>query len=303
MACDESVMSQASSGPRSEAAGGAGAIGNTPAGASSLSPRLEWAQKEEPPHVFTCSTCDETKPAGEFHRDGRLTRGLTSSCKGCRNGQNNRRNAEKRAEYLRENGGHLAAERVKRIAESRRRARASEQARRKRRLARMKVKEPERYLELRRRQEHRQYEKRKTSAARRDYERAWRRAHAGERNERRRLRSRADPQFRMADRLRSRLYGALRGRRKTGSAVALLGCSLADAVAHLGRQFRPGMTWENHGPVWHVDHIRPLAGFDLTDPGQLAQACHFTNLQPLWAAENIAKRDRQHWAGFEKAAA
>jgi hypothetical protein len=52
------------------------------------------------------------------------------------------------------------------------------------------------------------------------------------------------------------------------------------------------MTWENYGPVWHVDHIRPCASFDLTDPAQQRECFHFSNLQPLFAAENLAKGDK-----------
>ena len=53
------------------------------------------------------------------------------------------------------------------------------------------------------------------------------------------------------------------------------------------------MTWENHGiGGWHVDHIRPCADFNLLDPEQQRQCFHFTNLQPLWAWQNLQKSDR-----------
>jgi hypothetical protein len=42
----------------------------------------------------------------------------------------------------------------------------------------------------------------------------------------------------------------------------------------------------------HLDHIRPLKSFDLSDSGQLADACHFSNLQPLCAADNLKKGHR-----------
>jgi hypothetical protein len=50
------------------------------------------------------------------------------------------------------------------------------------------------------------------------------------------------------------------------------------------------MTWTNWKPDgWHIDHIKPLASFDLTDPVQFKQAVNYTNLQPLWANENRRK--------------
>lgn len=52
------------------------------------------------------------------------------------------------------------------------------------------------------------------------------------------------------------------------------------------------MTWGNYGPIWHVDHKRPCAGFDLTDPAQQRECFHYTNLQPLFAEENMSKRDQ-----------
>lgn len=103
-----------------------------------------------------------------------------------------------------------------------------------------------------------------------------------------------DLSFRLRMDLRNRLRDALRNKRKTGSAVVLLGCSIDDLVAHLERQFKSGMNWGNWSlRGWHIDHRTALARFNLTDPEQLKAACHFTNLQPLWAAENIAKGARQ----------
>jgi hypothetical protein len=51
------------------------------------------------------------------------------------------------------------------------------------------------------------------------------------------------------------------------------------------------MSWQNYGE-WHIDHVRPLASFDLSDPAQQRAAFHFSNTQPLWAKENLAKSDR-----------
>lgn len=93
--------------------------------------------------------------------------------------------------------------------------------------------------------------------------------------------------------LRSRLQKALLpgGAKKSGSTEKLLGCPLWHLMAHFDFLFKPGMTWANHGPVWHIDHIKPCAKFDLTDPEQQKACFHWTNLQPLFAEENLRKSD------------
>lgn len=102
-----------------------------------------------------------------------------------------------------------------------------------------------------------------------------------------------DPCFKLQCLLRSRLLLALKGNAKRGSAVKLLGCTIEELKLHLEKQFQPGMTWENHAlDGWHIDHIKPLSKFDLTDPVQLAEACRHTNLQPLWAKDNLSKGDK-----------
>jgi hypothetical protein len=95
---------------------------------------------------------------------------------------------------------------------------------------------------------------------------------------------------RIARRLRSRLSNALSNDQKVGSAVRDLGCSIEELKKHLQSQFSEGMSWDNynyHG--WHIDHIRPLSSFDLTDVEQFKQANHYTNLQPMWSMDNFKK--------------
>lgn len=100
-----------------------------------------------------------------------------------------------------------------------------------------------------------------------------------------------DPEFRMRCVLRSRLTMALKrdGLEKDASAIDLLGCPVWHLWAHFDFLFRPGMTRDNHGKVWEVDHIRPVVSFDLTDPEQQKRCFHWTNLQPLFVKENREK--------------
>lgn len=82
----------------------------------------------------------------------------------------------------------------------------------------------------------------------------------------------------------------LRGNTTTGKYIKLLGCSRDEFLRHLESKFTDGMTWETRGRFgWHIDHVKPLSAFDLTDPKQLAAACHHTNVQPLWWRDNMRK--------------
>ena len=82
-----------------------------------------------------------------------------------------------------------------------------------------------------------------------------------------------------------------RGAYKIAKTETLLGCTVAEARAHLESQFLLGMSWDNHGE-WHIDHIKPCASFDLTDFEQQKRCMHYTNLQPLWAEDNLRKGAR-----------
>lgn len=99
-----------------------------------------------------------------------------------------------------------------------------------------------------------------------------------------------DINFKLAHLLRVRLNEAIKNDQKAGSAVKDLGCSIEELKVYLESKFQEGMTWDNHTiNGWHIDHIRPLCSFNLEDEEELKSACHYTNLQPLWYNDNIAK--------------
>lgn len=125
------------------------------------------------------------------------------------------------------------------------------------------------------REEHMAYRKSKKRASMREYERKMRRENM---------------QFLLKKRLSSRILNTLkrRGTYKTNKTVELLGCSLKQLKAHIESQFKEGMSWANR-QLWHIDHIRPCASFDLTVDSQQKECFNYKNLQPLWSLENMRK--------------
>jgi hypothetical protein len=102
----------------------------------------------------------------------------------------------------------------------------------------------------------------------------------------------SNTQYRLAYILRCRLRTALNKKYKAGHAVKDLGCSITELKIYLESKFQAGMSWENHSQTgWHIDHIKPLSRFDLSDREQFLEACHYSNLQPLWAEDNLSKSD------------
>ena len=125
------------------------------------------------------------------------------------------------------------------------------------------------------------------------------------RNRRERARYHGDNAYRTEKILRTSLAQAVRlysDSKKRDRFVALIGCTIKELVAHLERQFWPGMTWGNQGD-WEIDHIRPCASFDMNDPAQQLECFRFSNLQPLWKQDNRNKRDRLDWTPPLKEAA
>ena len=95
----------------------------------------------------------------------------------------------------------------------------------------------------------------------------------------------------IAARIRTRTWIAIKN--KTSSLPEDLGCSLDELILYLESKFTEGMSWDNYGRNgWHIDHIIPISSFDLSSPEELKKACHYINLQPLWAKDNMRKGNR-----------
>jgi hypothetical protein len=107
-----------------------------------------------------------------------------------------------------------------------------------------------------------------------------------------------DPIFKLVKTLRSRLNSVLNrcNIEKGFSTMELTGCELPFLKGYLEAKFTEGMTWENHGD-WHIDHIKPCCSFDLTTEEEQKNCFHYTNLQPLWAKDNLSKGGKYECGG------
>lgn len=104
-------------------------------------------------------------------------------------------------------------------------------------------------------------------------------------------RIKTDLLYKLTRNLRNRLYYALSFKewKKNTHFAEYIGCSLEELKVHLEVQFKPGMTWDNYGK-WHIDHIVPLSSAKTEE--DMYRLCHYTNLQPLCARENLIKGNK-----------
>lgn len=242
----------------------------------------------------TCSKCKTIKPLTEFVRDQRKKLGVTSSCKMCRaEATRARRAADTKA--AREYDYQWRQKHKERLREYLRtwqkKTRPQRTASHKKWLA----SKPD-YYKLwyskhreKLRAKHQAWLELNREVAR-ELTRRWRAANKDHRAAYARTRRRDNHHEHMLSILRSRMSDALRRRStaKAGRTIELLGCTIPDLIKHLEARFLPGMNWGNYG-LWHIDHIRPCATFDLTDVEQQRLCFNYANLQPLWAEDNVRK--------------
>jgi hypothetical protein len=97
-----------------------------------------------------------------------------------------------------------------------------------------------------------------------------------------------NPLFKLSTNLRNRTSKAFKnkGYSKNTKTQEMLGVDFEIVKVHIERQFKNGMNWDNYGE-WHIDHIIPLASANTEE--ELFNLCRYTNLQPLWAEDNLSK--------------
>jgi hypothetical protein len=116
----------------------------------------------------------------------------------------------------------------------------------------------------------------------------WEQSNKIKKNERQKNRYKTDTIFRLKLLLRNRLNQALCGNMKLTTTLKLLGCTIEEFKLYLEQQFKPEMTWENHGEIWEIDHIKPCASFNLIDSKQQQECFNYKNTQPLFKTTEIA---------------
>ncbi len=229
-------------------------------GAETARKRAE--KKTSPPQNKLCTTCNINKPLSEFYFSSKYQR-YGTYCKNCDR-------EKKKTFYLRNKASIMTTQTA------------------------YKLKNQEKLEDYRKRYyiKNRELLLKKQKIARQNLTPEKKRERTAKTVAYSRNRRKIDPSYRLQKKLRNRIQAELKGTKKSKSTLELLGCSISELERHLESQFQPGMTWDNHSfEGWHIDHIRPCASFDLSNPDEQKTCFHYTNLQPLWAKDNLSKGD------------
>lgn len=103
-------------------------------------------------------------------------------------------------------------------------------------------------------------------------------------------RRKIDPLYKLINQVRTRTNQTLKSKKlnKISNFAKYIGCTPEELKLHIEKQFQPGMSWELHSKDgFHIDHIIPLSS--AKNEKEVYTLCHYTNLQPLWAIDNMKK--------------
>ena len=244
----------------------------------------------------TCSKCGMIKSAEEFNKCKTRKDGLHFWCKDCRKKYRDSHKQQKK-EYDR-----IHQKEIKSTRKEYNRTHKKENKERQEEYERTHKKERKQYSfsHKDKKKEYNDSHKKEQKIYReknkikiKQYKKEYCQLHKKERNKRDKQRRKTDINFKIRCYLSIRIHQALKRNLKSKTTMQLLGCAIKELRTHLQKQFLPGMTWKNHGLYgWHIDHIKPCALFDLSKPSEQRKCFHYTNLQPLWAIDNLIKGDK-----------
>jgi len=212
-----------------------------------------------------CSKCKKEKNVWEFGYSKSSKDGLLYCCKKCNN--------ERGKNYVKEN--------YQKTLERHRKWTAKNPEWVYNRHKKWREENPEKVKEIRENWLEKNPEKRKE----------YRKNYKPRKQEQRKERRDNDPVFNLINRVRCRIwkYTKLMSITKKNKTFDIVGCTPQSLKEHLEKQFINGMTWENQGG-WHIDHIIPLSSAKTEE--ELYKLCHYSNLQPLWAGDNLSKGNK-----------
>jgi hypothetical protein len=247
-----------------------------------------------------CKVCEQDKDESCFYKNKRMSDGYESKCISCKKeyqsqyGQQNKTKiAEKNKAHRSKNRDVINAKKKQHYEENKEQIAAQQKQ----------YYEDNKQAVLDRNKEYRDNNKEKIAALNtkyvsenkakvRAYRKQWRADNKDRANELARKRDKerraTDPKYKITRNLRARVYKAVVGLAKSDTTLNLLGCDIEHLKAHLELRFQDGMSWENYGN-WHIDHVTPCASFDLSNTEEQEECFHYTNLQPLWAEDNLKK--------------
>jgi len=205
-----------------------------------------------------CKKCELQKPVSDFHKDKSKHDGLVSFCKECK--------SIYRKGYYQQDPDKFRAYSTNWVKENSEQHKAIAKKSRQDNIEHHKQKRKERYW----------LDPESAKIYNRNYARE---------------RAKKDPVYRLTLRCRKRIWAAIKegGYTKKSKSFEMIGCSAKELMSFLEPKMTKGMTWENYGE-WHIDHIIPLASAKTIE--DVERLCHYSNLQPLWASENISKGAR-----------
>ena len=241
-----------------------------------------------------CTGCGETKPLEEYHKHKTCKYGRRAKCKLCKN-------AYKKA-YDQSEAGKAYKKKYNQSEKGKayqKAYRQTEKNKAKKKAYDKKYKQSEAGKAAQKKYEQSEAGKAKRKAyieseAGKAKKKAYEQSEAGKAKKKayKKNRYHNDPIFKLHNILSSGFCDWIKGNRKTCRTEQYVGCTYKELLDHLESQFEEGMTWENQGE-WHIDHFKAQSRFDPTIEEEAFKCWHYTNLQPMWASENIKHSNKK----------